>query len=117
MLRFGTRSFPIQAYEGSQMRTRVSRLRLLEPLPHLSGSSPFELIGKLRAFLGVVGVFVGICAYSPLAMSEVEEDTNQEASKSGYGIRALSQEVMTNLSVSKMTDGDALIPETVWSSM
>ena len=92
------------------MRTRVSRLMLLEPLAHLSGSSPFELIGKLRAFLGVAGVFVGICAYSPLAMAEVEEDANQEASKSGYGI-----ELMTNLSVSNMTDGEALIPETVWS--
>ncbi len=115
MLRFGTRSFPTRVHECGQMRARVSRLRLLERLPLLSGSSPFELIGKLRAFLGVAGVFVGICAYSPLATAEVEEDTNQEASKSGYGIPALSQELMTNLSVSNMADGEALIPETVWS--
>jgi DNA-binding XRE family transcriptional regulator len=50
----------------------------LERLPLLSGSSAFELIGKLRAFLGVAGVFVGICVYSPLATAEVEEEANQE---------------------------------------
>jgi len=115
MLRFGTRSFPTRADTGDRTRTRVSRLTLLEPLQRLGGSSRFELIRKVRAFFGIVGVFVGIYVHSSSAMAAVEEDDNQEASQSGYSIPALYQQLTSNISVGNITDGEALVPETVWS--
>jgi hypothetical protein len=115
MLRFGTRSFPTRADESGGMRTRVSWLTSLEPLLHLGGRSCFELLRKVRAFFGIVGVFVGIYVHSSSAMATVEEDANQEASQLGYSIPSLYQELMTNMSVGNITNGEAFIPETVWS--
>jgi hypothetical protein len=114
MLTFGTGSLPARADKGGRMCSRVPRLRLLEPLPYFSGSSRFELIRKVRAFFGIVGVFVGMYAHLSSAMAAVEEDADREISQYDYSIPALSQELTTNL-LGNMTDGGAIIPETVWS--
>ena len=106
MLRFGARSFPTRAGEGARMRSRVSRLSLLEPLPQLSGRSRFELIGKVRVLFGIVGVFVGIYAYSPTALAEVEDGTNKSVSSLGYDISTLSYGLTASFSVNNITDDE-----------
>jgi hypothetical protein len=115
MLTFGTGSLPARADKGGRMCSRVPWLRLLEPFPHLSGGSCFELIRKVRAFFGIIGISVGIYAYLSSAMAAVEEDNDREISQSDHSRSVLSQELTTNLSVGNMTDGGANIPETVWS--
>jgi hypothetical protein len=111
MLRFGTWSFPTVAYEGCQMRAGVSRLRILEPFPHLTRNSRFELIGKLRRFFGILGVLVGICAYSPSVMGESEEVSSQDRGKSGYEIPTIFHELMKNIAGYEEEEQDNTIYE------
>ena len=93
------------------MRAGVSRLRILEPFPHLTSNSRFELIGKLRRFFGILGVLVGICAYSPSVMGESEEVSSQDRGKSGYEIPTIFHELMKNITGYEEEEQDNTIYE------
>jgi hypothetical protein len=127
MLRFGTKSFPMRSCQGGQIRAGVSQLRVLERLPHLSSNSRAELIGKMRAFFGIVGVFVGVYAYSTSAMAEGEEVSSQDESAYGYEIPIILRGLINNTiemeddNSSDLSNTDYYhinnvhIPDTVWS--
>jgi hypothetical protein len=127
MLRFGTKSFPMRSCQGGQIRAGVSQLRVLERLPHKSSNSRAELIGKMRAAFGIVGVFVGVYTYSPSVMAEVEEVSSQDESTYGYetpiilrGIVNNTIEIEDDTSVDLSTidyyhRNNVHIPATVWS--
>jgi hypothetical protein len=96
MLRFGTRSFPMRSCQGGQIRAGVSQLKVSERLPHLSSNSRAELIGKMRAVFGIVGVFVGVYTYSPSVMAEGEEVSSQDDNMYGYGMPTILRGLINN---------------------
>jgi hypothetical protein len=127
MLRFGTKSFPMRSCQGGQIRAGVSQLRVLERLPHTSGNSRAELIGKMRAVLGIVGVFVGVYTYSLPVMAEGEEVSSQDESTYGYETPIILRGLINNTIEMEDDTSFALstidyyhinnvhIPATVWS--
>ena len=91
---------------GRRMRSRASSLSSLEPLPHFSGRSPFNLSSKARVVFGIIGIFAGAYACSSSAFAEVEEDTNQEVIKPGYTVLTLPNDITTNLLIDSYTYDD-----------
>jgi hypothetical protein len=79
MLRFHTRSFPTRSCHG-QICAELPHLKPLDRLPHRSHNSRAELMEKMRALFGIVGVFVGAYVYSPSVMAEGEEVSSQDES-------------------------------------
>jgi hypothetical protein len=127
MLRFGERSFPARSCKGGQIRAGAPQFRLLDQPPHLSRNLRAELIDKMRALFGIVGVFVGAYAYSPSVMAEGEEGSSQDESTYSSDIPAMIR-VIINSTID--LEGDAAsdisnvdyyhinnirIPDTVWN--
>jgi hypothetical protein len=127
MLRFGERSFPTRSCKGGQIRAGAPQFRLLDQPPHLSRNLRAELIDKMRALFGIVGVFVGAYAYSPSVMAEGEEVSSQDESTYGYDTPIILRGLINNtIEIEDDTSFDLSaidyyhinnvhIPATVWS--